>query len=178
MAHVAVNGTRLWVQDHGGPGVPIVFSHSLFFDSAMFEPLARAFETRFRVITYDHRAQGQSLAKPGEELGMDVLAEDAACLIEHLGAAPCHFVGNSLGGFVALRLAIRRPELLRSAAILGSSAEAEHRLAEFAPVVQRLRADGPGAMLDTLMFIMFGDSFLADPQRADERSHWRDPAAG
>ncbi|MFT7009779.1 MAG: 3-oxoadipate enol-lactonase, partial [Colwellia sp.] len=40
-----------------------------------------------------------------------------------------------MGGFIALRLAARRPDLLKGAIILGSSAELEYKLAEFSPLI-------------------------------------------
>jgi 3-oxoadipate enol-lactonase len=156
-----------------GAGTPIVFSHSLFFDLEMFDHQAAFFAQTHRVVRYDHRGQGRSAPAAPETLDMDTLAEDAAALIEGLGAGPVHFVGNSLGGFVGLRLAARRPELLHSVAVLGSSGEAEHRKAAFAPLVEAMRAQGTAPLIDTLMHIMFGDSFLADPSRAAERGHWR-----
>jgi 3-oxoadipate enol-lactonase len=169
---VAVNGTRLFVQETGS-GVPVVFSHSLFFDGDMFAHQTAAFGGSHRVISYDHRGQGRSDAAPRDQLDMDTLTADAAALIEALGAGPCHFVGNSLGGFVALRLAARRPDLLASVAILGSSGEAEAKVAEFAPLVEAMRAQGTAAHIGTLMYIMFGDTFLADPARAAERDLWQ-----
>jgi 3-oxoadipate enol-lactonase len=153
-----------------GTGSPIVFSHSLFFDLTMFDHQAAFFGADHHVVRYDHRGQGRSAASG--QLDIDTLTGDAAALIEGLGVGPVHFVGNSLGGFVALRLAARRPELLMSVAVLGSSGEAEHRQAEFAPLVEALRVQGAAAHIDTLMYIMFGDTFLADPARAGERAHW------
>ena len=97
-----------------GTGTPVVFSHSLFFDSSMFHNQAAFFGATNRVVTYDHRGQGRSA--PSDTLDVDTLTDDAAALIESLGAGPVHFVGNSLGGFVALRLAARRPDLVLSAA--------------------------------------------------------------
>lgn len=173
MLRAAVNGTELAYVDAGPrDGVPIVFSHSLFFDHTMFDALAEKFTADgYRVVAYDHRGQGESAPAPRVELAVDVLAEDAAALIEHLGLAPCHVVGNSLGGFVALRLAARRPELLRTAAALGSSAEEEHKLAEFAPLVEHLTEHGTADVVDTVMYIMFGDSSLA--QESSTTSTWR-----
>jgi 3-oxoadipate enol-lactonase len=161
---------QLHVEDTGA-GIPIVFSHSLFFDSGMFGHQAAVFAATHRVIRYDHRGQGQSAGS--DTLDVDTLTDDAATLIESLHAGPVHFVGNSLGGFVALRLAARRPDLVLSVAALGSSGEAEHKQAEFAPLVDALRSQGTAPHIDTLMYIMFGDSFLADPTRAAERDHWR-----
>jgi 3-oxoadipate enol-lactonase len=170
MPYIPANGTSLWANDRG-TGIPIVFSHSLFFDSSMFAHQQAAFGAGYRFISYDHRGQGQSA--PSEKLDMDTLADDAAALLHALATGPVHFVGNSLGGFVALRLAARRPELLRSVTILGSSAEAEHRTAEFAPLVDALRLDGAAPVIGPLMHIMFGDTFLADPARDTERTYWR-----
>jgi 3-oxoadipate enol-lactonase len=172
MSMIAVNGTQLWVEDEGA-GPPIMFSHSLFFDSGMFVHQAAAFAPTHRVIRYDHRGQGRSDPAPRADLDIDQLTRDAAALIEALDAGPCHFVGNSLGGFVALRLAARRPDLVRSVAILGSSGEAEHRAAEFAPLVEAMRSHGAAPLIATLMHIMFGDTYLADPARAAERAHWQ-----
>src|SRR6476619_7325344 len=59
---------------------------------------------------------------------MEQLADDAATLIQKLNAAPCHFVGLSMGGFVGLRLALERPDLLRSLTLIESAAAAEPRL--------------------------------------------------
>jgi 3-oxoadipate enol-lactonase len=154
-----------------GTGTPIVFSHSLFFDSSMFHHQDSFFAPSHLVVRYDHRGQGRSGAS--DTLDMDTLTADAIALIEGLNAGPVHFVGNSLGGFVALRLAARRPDLVLSVAALGSSGEAEHRQAEFAPLVEAMRAQGAAPLVDTLMHIMFGDTFLADPARADVKAHWR-----
>lgn len=181
MAHITVNSTRLWVEDTGpaADARPVaVFSHSLFFDSTMFAHQVAALAATHRVINYDHRGQGRSDPAPpdhrgGSQQDMDTLAADAAALIETLQLPAVHFAGNSLGGFIALRLAARRPDLVASVAILGSSGEAEHRVAEFAPLVEAMRTQGTAPHIDTLMHIMFGDTYLADSARAAERTHWR-----
>lgn len=174
MDKAPVNGTEIAYLDSGPRGgAPVVLSHSLFFDHRMFDAVtARLVDAGHRVVAYDHRNQGASASAPRERLDMDTIAEDAAALIEHLGLVRCHFVGNSMGGFVALRLAARRPDLLLSATALGSSAEEEHRLAEFAPLVEQLTAHGPADVLDTLLYIMFGDTSLE--RRPELCARWRD----
>lgn len=110
VAMIAVNGTELHVQDVGPRDAPaLLFCHSLFFDADMFAAQVERFSGEYRVVSYDSRGQGRSAAATLEEQGMDTLAEDAAALIEQLGLAPCHVIGNSMGGFIALRLAARRP---------------------------------------------------------------------
>jgi pimeloyl-ACP methyl ester carboxylesterase len=112
---------RLHVGDFGGDGPPILFLHGLLWDTRLFAPQVAALRDRHRCIAWDHRGQGRSEVTAGG-YDMDTLAEDAAALIERLGVAPAHFVGLSMGGFVGLRLLIRRPEPLRSLVLIDTSA--------------------------------------------------------
>lgn len=174
MPTAAINGTTLAYDEYGPKdGVGLVFSHSLFFNRGMFGDLVERFSADHRVVVYDHRGQGESAPADRDSLDMDTLAEDAAALIEYLELGPCHFAGNSMGGFVALRLAARRPELVRTVAAMGSSAEEEHKLAEFSPLVKHLGDHGPGQVIAILMHIMFGDLTLSAPSRAAIRDEWR-----
>jgi 3-oxoadipate enol-lactonase len=163
--NIEVNGASIAYADAGpADGEVVLLGHSLFFDHSMFDPLAGLLnEAGYRTIAYDHRGQGGSSAGTLEELSMDALAEDAAALILALDLGPVHMVGNSMGGFVALRLAARHPELVRTAAALGSSAEEEYKRDEFAPLVDGLREPGgAAASVGTLLYIMFGDTALAN----------------
>lgn len=175
MPHIDVNGCQLWVEDTGDTGKPaILFSHSLFFDHTMFHHQRDELARDYRVVSYDHRGQGQSSPAARAAQSMDKLTEDAAALIESLDLAPCHVVGNSMGGFIALRLAARYPDLIASAVPVNSSGEAEHKKVDFAPLVEAMAVHGTEPLIDTLMYIMFGDTFLADPHCANERDHWRE----
>lgn len=169
MQTVKINGTTIAYDVVGtAPGIrqkdTALLSHSLFFNSAMFRPLvARLTQAGIRCVIYDHRGQGESAAaveSSPQELSLDNLTQDAADLIKCLEIEQCHFVGNSLGGMVGLRIAARRPELVKSVVALGSSAEQEHQFAEFAPLVVRLGTRGPAALIDNLLYIMFGDTSL------------------
>jgi 3-oxoadipate enol-lactonase len=175
MPKIDVNGTTLFYQDQGPKNAPVlVMSHSLFFDQQMFIHQAEQFVNQFRIVRYDHRGQGQSAPSKSESVDMDTLTDDAAALIEALDLGPCFFAGNSMGGFIALRLAARRPDLLKGAIILGSSGELEYKLAEFSPLIDGIRAQGTKPFIDTLMFIMFGDDYLADSAANREREYWRE----
>ena len=90
----------------------------------MFEDQVAALKGRYRCITMDLRGQGKSeVTQSGYDI--DTLSADAAAVIETLKCAPCHFAGLSMGGFIGLRLAIRRPGLLKSLVLLESSADPE-----------------------------------------------------
>ncbi len=175
MPHVNVNGASLYYESHGTGPETIVFAHGLLWSGDMFAAQVAALSSRYRCVTFDFRGQGRSeVTRDGYD--MDTLSRDAAELIEALSLGPCHFAGLSMGGFVALRLAARRPELLRSVILLETSAEAEP--AENVPKYRRLafvgRWLGFGLVADRVMPIMFGRTYLNDPARAAERRGWRD----
>lgn len=164
----------LHVEDTGGEGPPVLFSHGLLWDTRLFAPQVAALRARHRCIAYDHRGQGRSEVT-ADGYDMDTLAADAAALIERLGVAPVHFVGLSMGGFVGLRLAIRRPELLRSLVLIDTSADPEarakiprYRLLNFVA-----RWFGFGPVVDRVMPILFGPTFLGDGARGAERAEYR-----
>ena len=173
-----VNGAEMYYEDSGSDGdsfgEPIVFAHGLLWSGRMFDAQVAALRDRYRCVTFDFRGQGRS-AVTRDGYDMDALSLDAAALIETLGIAPCHFAGLSMGGFIGMRLAARRPELLRSLILLETAGDAEplenvRRYRQFL-FVERLL--GPGAVAGRVMPVMFGQSFLTDPAREAERAEWQ-----
>lgn len=171
MALMDVNGARLWVEDSGGSGPPIVFSHGLLWSGAMYAPQVAALRDRYRCVSFDFRGQGKS---PAADSGydMDTLSRDAIALIEQLKLAPCHFVGLSMGGFIGMRVAARRPDLLRSLALLETAADAEPfwNRPRYRAMLTFERLFGLRPLARPVMKIMFGRAFLSDPARAAERA--------
>lgn len=168
MASIDVNGTTLRYEDEGPRDAhAIVMSPSMFFDVRMFAAQAAALSDRFRVVRYDHRGQGESARDLRERLDMDTLADDAAALIEALELGRCTFVGNSMGGFVGLRLAARRPDLIASAVLMGTSADVEEQADAMDGLVDVLAQQGIEPVLDGVLHFMMGDTTLTDPARAD-----------
>lgn len=174
MPMIDIGDARLHYTDVGEGPETIVFSHGLLMNGGMFSAQVEALKRRYRCITYDHRGQGGS-AVTDDGYDMETLTGDAAGLIEALGAGPCHFVGLSMGGFVGLRLAARRPQLLRSLVLMESSADpdpAETRK-KYGMLNFVARWFGLRMVIGQVMPIMFGQSFLNDPERAGERKRWR-----
>ena len=173
MPYVDLNGAHIHFTDTGGEKDIIVFSHGLLMSGAMFEAQIAHFQGRYRCIAFDHRGQGKSgVTRDGYD--METLADDAAALIDHLGAAPCHFVGLSMGGFIGMRLAARRPDLLKTLTLLDTSADPEP--AENIPKYRMLnvvaRWIGLWAVIGKVMPIMFGHSFLTDAARKEDCKRW------
>lgn len=170
--HVDVGHARLWVESTGDGAETIVFAHSLFFDRREFEHQVAAFSGSYRVVAYDHRGHGLSGPAMDNRYDQEALAEDAIALIERIGG-PVHFVGQSMGGFVGLRIAARRPDLLKTLIVCGSSADAETDATRFAPLIAHLMEHGTHGVEDDLLNVMFGATSLADPALAQGLAAWR-----
>lgn len=175
MPTAKIRDTELYYEDSGGPGQVVLFSHGLLWSGRMFEAQVEALRDRYRCVTYDHRGQGRSAPPADRSVPIETCAEDAAALIEALGLGPVHFVGLSMGGFVGMRLAARRPELVRSLCLLETTAEPEP--AENVPKYRRLawvaRWIGLSPVATPVMKIMFSRTFLSDPAREADRARWR-----
>lgn len=172
------NGVDLHYVDEG-TGTPILFLHGLLWSGEMFRAQIDALKGTHRCVALDFRGQGKS-AVTRDGYDMDTLFADTVALIESLSLAPCHVVGLSMGGFVAMRLAARRPDLVRTLVLLETSADAEP--AENVPKYRKLnfiaRWLGLGLVAGKVMPILFGKTFLADPARAGLRAHWKQRLVG
>lgn len=175
MSELSLNQARLHVAIDGDGPETIVFCHGLLFSGHMFDEQVAVLRQRYRCVRMDFRGQGQSEITPGG-YDMDSLADDVIALIEHLDAGPVHLVGFSMGGFVGLRVALRRPTLLRSLVLMNTSAEAErpnnqprYKLLNLAARLFGLRLVAP-----KIEPIMFSEAFRKDPARRAQRQKWMD----
>ena len=175
-----INNVDLHVVDSGVGPDSIVFSHGMLISGVMFDPQVAAFSRKYRCVVYDHRGQGRSVV-PKSGYDLDTLTDDAIDLIETLGLGPCHFVGLSMGGGVGMRIAIRRPDLLKSLVLISANADPEPRKSRsrYWRLNLLARLFGLKLGIKLVMPIVFGKTFLNDSERAKERNFWsRQIAAG
>jgi pimeloyl-ACP methyl ester carboxylesterase len=173
MATIHINGTALYYEDTGSDGPPIVFSHGLLWDTSLFASQIAVLKDRFRCIAYDHRGQGKSADGTGRAIELDTLTQDAAALIEGLKLGRAHFCGHSLGGIVGMRLAIARPDLVRSLVLLSTTADAEPFKLKYKTMNVIARLFGAGSVANSVMPALYGRSTLSDPTRFLERMAWK-----
>jgi 3-oxoadipate enol-lactonase len=173
MPMIRANGTALYYEDTGGSGAPVVFSHGMLWNTALFAPQIGVLKNRYRCVAYDHRGQGRSADDIGRAISMETVTEDAAELIEKLGLGPAHFCGLSMGGIVGMRLAIARPDLIRSLVLLDTTADPEPYKLKYKVMTVVGRFFGMGVVSDAVMPALYGKTSLNDPARADERKEWK-----
>ena len=103
-----------------GQGPAVLFLHGLGSSADDWALQVPAFAEQYRVITLDLRAHGQS--ESNGQFSIETMADDVGELLTQLDAAPAHAVGLSLGGCVALALALRHASRVRSLTIVNSFA--------------------------------------------------------
>jgi len=117
MSELRVNDVTLYYEEHGA-GEPIVCLHGTGSSTLLWVDAARALATRGRAIVYDRRGFGRSERPEPLVTNVREQADDAAALIDALGAAPAIVIGRSHGGEIAVDLALRYPERVRALALL------------------------------------------------------------
>jgi len=99
-----------------GAGPPLLFLHGLFGSGRNFRTLARGFADRFTCCLVDLRNHGDSPhARPADYPAM---AADVLALMDEEGWPEVHLVGHSMGGKVAMHLALLRRERVHRLAVL------------------------------------------------------------
>jgi 3-oxoadipate enol-lactonase len=107
----------------GQSGSPVLmFSNSLGANYSMWDPQAREFHKKFRLLRYDTRGHGQSSATPGP-YSIEQLAKDVVSLLDELNLARVHFCGLSMGGMIGMWLAVSAPERLNKLVLCNTGAK-------------------------------------------------------
>jgi len=107
VAVVDVNGARLWY-DEAGSGPAVLLLHGGLGDSGLWDPVVPLLAERFRTIRTDLRFFGRSVGPAAPWSWQD----DAVGVLDELGIERAALVGLSLGGKLALDIALAHPERL------------------------------------------------------------------
>jgi pimeloyl-ACP methyl ester carboxylesterase len=133
MATVTIAGGRTIHYDDAGAGPVLLIITGLGQPRWVSAERITAFSPMFRVIAVDNRDAGDS---PPESAPYSIadLADDVAGMLATLGIERAHVLGESMGGFIALELALRHPEMI-DRLVLVSTAPAGVSAAPSAPLV-------------------------------------------
>ncbi len=176
MPMITVAGTELSVTDTGGTGPTVVFLHGFLFDGRQFDAQVDALRGQYRCITVDLPGQGRS-GRSAAGYSTDAVTDLLIAYLEQADLGPVHLAGLSMGGFTGLRIAIRRPELLRSLTLINTSAH-RHSRAKMPKqlalaAVARVAGTGLPPVLAGIEEEMFGERFRTDDSAAPVREAWR-----
>jgi pimeloyl-ACP methyl ester carboxylesterase len=141
--YASVNGLKLYYELHPAAGVaadaavPLILLHGGIQSTGMFDAILPELNKRRPVIAVDLQAHGRT-ADIDRPLRFELMADDVAALVKHLRIDKVDVLGYSLGGAVALRLAIQHPDVVRklvdvSAPVKRSALYPEVRAREIGP---------------------------------------------
>jgi pimeloyl-ACP methyl ester carboxylesterase len=99
----------------------VLLLHAFPLHSGMWAPQMGALAASCRVLAFDYRGLGQSHPAPAATT-MDLIASDALALLRRLGLRRVVVAGLSMGGYAALELYRRAPEIFRGLALCDTRA--------------------------------------------------------
>ena len=139
--YAPVNGLQMYYEVHGSGGTPLLLLHGGLFNlDLQFGEVLPALSQSRRVIAADFQAHGRTgdIDRP---LTSADLASDVVGLLQHLGVPKVDVFGFSLGGAVALQLAVTYPDVVRKAIISSVSFRPDGIRPENAAAVGQMNVD-------------------------------------
>jgi len=110
-AYVQLGDVKTWFDEHGA-GTPLVLLHGGLVDARFFAPNIDALAEKFHVYTPERRGHGHTPDVEGP-ITYQLMADDTIAFLEKAVGEPADLVGHSDGAFVAMLVAMRRPELVK-----------------------------------------------------------------
>jgi len=146
--YAPVNGVDLYYEVHG-IGEPLVLLHGGFATiDLMFGQLLPALAEGRQVIAVELQGHGHT-ADIDRPLRYELMADDIAALLDHLGVERADIFGYSLGGGVALQTAIRHPDRVRKLVVASAPSKREGWYPE---VLAGMAAITPDILVETPLY--------------------------
>ena len=123
MAYIALDGMRMYYEEHGSPhGPPLVLLHGFIQTGAFWTHQLAAFGAHYRLLVPDLRGHGRT-DNPGGTAAMNhrQFARDIIALCCALGVDQAAFCGESTGAMLQLSLALEAPDLARACILAGGT---------------------------------------------------------
>jgi pimeloyl-ACP methyl ester carboxylesterase len=109
-SYVQTGPVTTWYEEHGD-GEPLVLLHGGLVDARFFEPNLKPLAERFHVYTPERRGHGHTADVEGP-ITYQLMTDDTIAFLDQVIGGPSDLVGHSDGAFVAMLIAIQRPDLV------------------------------------------------------------------
>lgn len=159
MAFTIRDGVRLYWRLEGAAGLPVlVLLNSIGTDLSLWDRTVPLLLPAFRLLRIDMRGAGGSDA-PGGDYTLTMLADDVAAIMDDAGIAKAAVAGVSLGGMVAMQLALDHPERVAALALICTSATMDP--AAWESRIATVRGEGTAAIADMAVGRFLSPGFAA-----------------
>ena len=120
MPYIKVNDIQMYYEIHGD-GEPLTLIVGLATDISEWDGLIRWLAEKYKVQAFDNRGAGRT-DKPDAPYSIEMMADDMAGLMQASGIEQANIVGISMGGRIALALALQHPERVKKLVLVSTSA--------------------------------------------------------
>jgi len=120
MPTAQVNGITMYYEQHGA-GEPLLLINGLGADITLLTAIMNSFARRCRVVAFDNRGAGRT-DKPDVPYTIEMMAADTAALLDVLRLERVNVLGISMGGRIALELALSHPDRVGRLVLVSTSA--------------------------------------------------------
>jgi pimeloyl-ACP methyl ester carboxylesterase len=148
-----VNGINIYYETHG-TGRPLVLLHGGLGSGEMFPQLVTALAANHQVIVPDLQGHGRT-ADIDRPIDVQLMADDIAALITHLGLEKPDVFGYSLGGGVAFFTASRHPELVHKLVMVSAHIRRDAIYADMLGQQAQVNAAAADFLKDTPMYQVY-----------------------
>jgi len=151
--YALVNGLNLYYESHG-TGEPLILLHGGLGATEMFGEVLPLLSKTRRVIAVDLQAHGRT-ADIDRPMTFEAMADDIAALMKHLEIERADVMGYSLGGGVALRIAVRHPDMVRKLVLVSIAFRLDGWYPEIVSGMAHVGAGSAEAMKQTPMYQLY-----------------------
>ncbi|MCL2860551.1 MAG: alpha/beta hydrolase [Oscillospiraceae bacterium] len=138
MPIIEVNRINLYYEIHGS-GEALILIAGLGVDHKIFNSMLSELSQKYKVIVFDNRGAGLS-DKPKESYLIEDMSNDVLELLKKLSIEKANVLGLSMGGRIALNLAIEHPEIIEKLILVSSTTYTKKTKMIFSKMIKFIRA--------------------------------------
>jgi pimeloyl-ACP methyl ester carboxylesterase len=137
--YASVNGLEMYYETHGS-GPQLVLLHGALMTIEGFGEILPSLAKTRQVIAVEQQAHGRT-ADIDRPFRYEQMADDTAALLEQLGIEEADIFGSSMGGGLALQIAMRHPDLVRKLVVAAAAYSNDGIYAEVLEGIENLKPE-------------------------------------